>query len=315
MLDGASVSWTSSLTGPLGTGASVWRLLKPGNQTIEVAALDGAGHVVTASVPITVALDSDRDGLSNNDEAALGNDPFDPGDAAEDGDLDGLLLLEEHFRGTDPAAADSDLDGLKDREEARRGLDPLSPDTDGDGLGDGADTCPLDSAAAQDDGDLDGVGDACDNCPTRANPTQQDLDLDGDGDACDPDDDGDGRNDQNDCAPADPSAFAVPTFVRGLDLYPGPGPDQLTLDWPTSGVSRGPVYDVAIGYLDDLRTVGFATTGCFVSDHPADQLVFTSFGVKGKQGLFWVVRERNACGTGTWGFMTGGAPRPITACP
>jgi len=55
-----------------------------------------------------------------------------------DSDGDGLLDDEEKALGTDPAKIDSDADGLTDREEAKVfGSDPLKTDTDGDGYPDG----------------------------------------------------------------------------------------------------------------------------------------------------------------------------------
>lgn len=55
-----------------------------------------------------------------------------------DSDLDGLTDEEESALGTDPAEPDSDGDNLFDREEVRvYETDPLNPDTDGDGYLDG----------------------------------------------------------------------------------------------------------------------------------------------------------------------------------
>lgn len=55
-----------------------------------------------------------------------------------DSDGDGLPDEEEAALGTDPSLADSDNDGLTDREEARiYNSNPLNPDTDGDSYLDG----------------------------------------------------------------------------------------------------------------------------------------------------------------------------------
>lgn len=55
-----------------------------------------------------------------------------------DSDLDGLSDEEELTLGTDPNKLDTDNDGLTDREEIRvYGTDPLNQDTDGDGYPDG----------------------------------------------------------------------------------------------------------------------------------------------------------------------------------
>lgn len=58
--------------------------------------------------------------------------------ATVDTDNDGLTDDEEMAQGTDPNNADSDADGLLDGEEVKTyGTDPLNKDTDGDGYMDG----------------------------------------------------------------------------------------------------------------------------------------------------------------------------------
>ncbi|MBU0646828.1 thrombospondin type 3 repeat-containing protein [Patescibacteria group bacterium] len=55
-----------------------------------------------------------------------------------DSDQDGLTDDEERLLGTDPNASDTDNDGLSDREELKvYNTNPLSADTDGDGYKDG----------------------------------------------------------------------------------------------------------------------------------------------------------------------------------
>jgi thiol-disulfide isomerase/thioredoxin len=76
--------------------------------------------------------DTDGDGISDGDEAAVGTDP-----TLDDTDGDGLLDGEEEGVGTDPTNADSDGDGLDDGAEVEAGTDPANADTDGDGLDDG----------------------------------------------------------------------------------------------------------------------------------------------------------------------------------
>ncbi|MEK7172599.1 MAG: hypothetical protein AAB740_01315 [Patescibacteria group bacterium] len=56
-----------------------------------------------------------------------------------DSDQDGLTDEEEKQLGTDPYSSDSDNDGLSDREEVKvYGTNPFNVDTDGDGYSDGA---------------------------------------------------------------------------------------------------------------------------------------------------------------------------------
>lgn len=67
-----------------------------------------------------------------------------------DTDADGLTDDEEIVLGTDPTIADTDGDGLTDGEEVNTyGTDPLNPDTDGGSISDGQEiidgTDPLDA--------------------------------------------------------------------------------------------------------------------------------------------------------------------------
>jgi hypothetical protein len=79
-------------------------------------------------------IDSDGDGLTDEEERRLGTDPYNA-----DTDGDGLTDYEEvKVYGTDPLNPDTDGDGLFDREEVKvYGTDPLNADTDGDGFLDG----------------------------------------------------------------------------------------------------------------------------------------------------------------------------------
>ncbi|MCX7007999.1 MAG: OmpA family protein [Kiritimatiellaeota bacterium] len=79
-------------------------------------------------------LDSDGDGLTDREEAALGTDPFNP-DTDGDGLTDGEEVKIYH---TDPLNPDTDGDGLSDGAEVKvYHTDPLNPDTDGGGVSDG----------------------------------------------------------------------------------------------------------------------------------------------------------------------------------
>ena len=88
-------------------------------------------------------VDSDNDGLSNEDEAIYGTNPNDP-DTDDDGLLDGTEF--DMAQGTgcpNPLISDSDYDGLWDGAEVALGTSPCNPDTDGDGVYDGQDPTPL----------------------------------------------------------------------------------------------------------------------------------------------------------------------------
>ena len=112
-----------------------------GNDT-EANAIIDAGVVWTwgaAVEPMFIAeggpLDSDGDGLTDDEEAEYGTDPYDP-----DTDKDGLSDGEEvkQYR-TDPLNPDTDWDGLKDGydEVSKYRTNPLLRDTDNGGVADG----------------------------------------------------------------------------------------------------------------------------------------------------------------------------------
>jgi len=63
--------------------------------------------------------DRDHDGLTDEEEAALGTNPSNP-----DSDADGLMDAEEYIRGTDPNSADTDGDGYADLLETQINADP-----------------------------------------------------------------------------------------------------------------------------------------------------------------------------------------------
>jgi thiol-disulfide isomerase/thioredoxin len=75
--------------------------------------------------------DPDGDGLTTEDEEALGSDPN-----LADTDADGLGDAEEVELGTDVLDDDTDDDGLIDGDEIANDADPFVVDTDGDGYTD-----------------------------------------------------------------------------------------------------------------------------------------------------------------------------------
>ena len=104
--------------------------------------MSGTVNVEEAGEPV----DTDDDGLTDEEEHDLGTDPNDP-DSDDDGLDDGD---EVNVYGTDPLDHDSDWDGLGDGEEVHDyGTEPLLWDSDEDGYGDGEEvhdygTDPLD---------------------------------------------------------------------------------------------------------------------------------------------------------------------------
>lgn len=100
-----------------------------------------------------VIVDSDGDGIPDEDEILDGTDPFNP-----DTDGDGIT------DGDDLHPLDFDNDGTVDDEDAFP-YDPTeTTDSDGDGVGDNSDLFP-DDPAEWSDGDGDGVGDNADAYP------------------------------------------------------------------------------------------------------------------------------------------------------
>jgi len=140
--------------------------------------------------------DSDRDGLSDEEESLYGtnaNKPDTDGDGISDSeevritktdplkkDTDGDKLpdrTEIINTRTDPTKADTDGDGLNDGEEMDIGSNPLSRDTDDDGLDDKKEAdAKTDPAKADTDGD--GLKDG-DEILRGTDPTKADTDDDG----------------------------------------------------------------------------------------------------------------------------------------
>ena len=154
--------------------------------------------VGTAAAP----PDTDGDGLSDAQEAALGTDPNLPdtdGDNVSDS-LDAFPLDPSETTDTDGdrignnADPDDDNDGTLDADDAFPLDATETTDTDGDKIGNNADP----------DDDNDGTPDTTDAFPLDAAET---LDTDGDriGNNADPDDDGDGTPDADDAFPLDPA--------------------------------------------------------------------------------------------------------------
>lgn len=102
--------------------------------------------------------DLDGDGLSNQDEALLGTNPF-----SSDSDGDGITDYDEAKQGLSPTEKDSDGDGVTDGEEEAAGTDPLDKDSDNDGYLDSeelnSDSDPNSSEDIPKDEDGDGAPD------------------------------------------------------------------------------------------------------------------------------------------------------------
>ena len=175
-------------------------------------------------------LDSDGDGLSDEDERDVYGTNPNNADSDGDGLSDGAEINTHH---TDPLTADSDGDGLADPNELSAGTNPNDTDSDNDGLSDGAEvnTYHTDPLAVDTDGD--GLADP-NELSAGTNPNDTDSDNDGLSDGAevnthhtDPlaaDTDGDGlddgqeiadgsdplRDDPPSTSPPNPPALVVP---------------------------------------------------------------------------------------------------------
>lgn len=185
--------------------------------------------------------DTDRDGLGDGQELALGSDPqkkdtdrdglkdgrevsmgLDPTEADTDGD--GLEDGWEHSNQTDPAAADSDQDGLGDGEELAIGTNPILADTDGDGLPDGAEQNEFRTDPLNKDSDGDGLADGLEAGIEFLDPARRDSDRDGLDDGQE-DANQNGFVDPNETDPTreDTDGDGIPDGVEGLRDDDGDG--------------------------------------------------------------------------------------------
>jgi hypothetical protein len=153
------------------------------------------------------------------------------------------------------------------------------------------------------DADGDGVQDYQDNCRGTMNPGQENADGDAAGDPCD-------------CAPSDPTGFATPGEVGGFQI--GSGGDESNLEWFCSAsVTAGSatLYDVPRGALHEFPVGAGSFETCVtpggVSIPTATDLDTPEIG----EGFWYLVRGRNACGVGTYGFRSNGIERVTTVCP
>lgn len=190
---------------------------------------------------IVVALDSDGDALSDEEEAVLGTDELDAdtdGDGLSDGEevatyatnplvsdtdgdglSDGYEIGLQQFGCPDPLAADTDQDGLSDGEENLLGLDPCdNGDYDGDGLLDAQELLTYGTNPIVADTDGDGLFDGTEVDMAGGTGCPSALELDSDGDTLS---DGVEVGMGTDPCSADTDGDTVPDHVDDLPTVPG----------------------------------------------------------------------------------------------
>lgn len=190
-------------------------------------------------------------------------------------------------------------------------LEARIPDSDFEGLPDYADICPFQPDPGQPDADADRIGDLCDLCPLDFDPDQEDMDLDGLGDVCDPDLDGDDVPNLLDCAPANPLAAQWPPEVIGVMVTRG-GP-EITVTWQAPLHPRfRDAFDVLSGDVGVLRHSGGydpSLLECLEGNALSHYTLDERAGPYPGEAAFYLVRQRNACGVGTYGD-SGQVPDP-----
>jgi uncharacterized repeat protein (TIGR01451 family) len=122
-----------------------------------------------------------------------------------------------------------------------------------------------------------------------------------------PDADDDGVPDNEDCAPLDPTAWAVPGEAADL-RFPVPG-NEAHLEWDAPGNAGGPVvfYDLLRSLLAD----DFSSPACVVRDTTETTAEDPDTAA---HAFFYLARSKNVCG-GNLGTGSGETPRTGGACP
>ena len=125
------------------------------------------------------------------------------------------------------------------------------------------------------------------------------------------DSDGDGTLDVRDCAPTNAGAWAVPPEVARLRWTSED--DAMTWESLAADSGSGTLYDAIRGSVTSLP-VGSEPELCLaqsVSETTTSDPTLPEAG----EGLWYLVRGRNACAVGTYGFDGRGAERTSAACP
>jgi hypothetical protein len=122
-----------------------------------------------------------------------------------------------------------------------------------------------------------------------------------------PDADSDGVPDESDCAPGDPTTWAIPGEATGL-IVAGE-PDATSLQWsaPADPGGTAVVYDV----LRSDTAMDFTTPACLARDLATISAADPDLPAA---AFYYLVRSRNACGVNA-GTRSDGTPRVTGDCP
>ncbi|MEJ2113106.1 MAG: PKD domain-containing protein, partial [Flavobacteriaceae bacterium] len=232
--DGTIVSWSWDFgDGNFSSNQSPTHIYSADtNYTVSLTVTDDIGATDTINQTIAICLDTDNDGVCNDDDVCPGGD--DTIDTDNDGtpdfcdscndlvDIDGDGVsdcIDQEINSPCPnnvdtvgVSLDSDNDGVCDDDDLCPGSDD-TVDSDADGTPDGCDSCPN---SATGDSDGDGICDDLDICPGG----DDSIDTDGDGipDFCD-----------NSCVP-NTASFSVSTLTHS-----GLGASNTSVVIPTNG--------------------------------------------------------------------------------
>ena len=129
------------------------------------------------------------------------------------------------------------------------------------------------------------------------------------------DGDGDGVDNNNDCALADAGAFASPSEVSQLTADRGTGGETILAWSDLSGTAgSGTHYDMARGLLSDLSVSGPEGAASLFCDLPGTGAMDVAPG-PAADGFYYFIRGRNSCGLGPFGARSDGSPRTPVLCP
>jgi hypothetical protein len=122
--------------------------------------------------------------------------------------------------------------------------------------------------------------------------------------------DGDGVPDALDCAPNDPTAYAVPGEARDVHFE-----TKTALSWnfPAVPSGSGLEYDVLRGVLRNFPVGAGPGESCLASGIAVSNLQVTN--PAPGSGVYYLVRGVNPCGAGSYGMRSSGVERTSAACP